>query len=300
MLSRVEYGGWANNIKLSNGAIELIATADVGPRILRFGFVGGDNLLKEFPEQLGGQFEDEWMIRGGHRLWHAPEVKPRTYALDNSPVEVEELGDFGVRLLPGAESENGIQKEMDIIMSADDNLVTVVHRLTNIGPWDIELSAWALTVMAPGGVCIVPLPEKRPHTEVVLPEFPLITWPYTDLADSRCGWGSRYITFRQDAQKGPGKFGMAVSLGWAAYQLRGTLFVKYFDYDPCMTYPDLGCNFETFSNEEMLEVETLGPQVLLGSGDTIEHTETWRLFADVPAITDEDSIDRFVAPLVQS
>lgn len=300
MISHGAYGGWSNNITLSNGQIELVATLDVGPRVIRFGFVNGPNVMKEFTDQMGGSGEAEWMIRGGHRLWHAPEAKPRTYALDNSPVPHEVLGDYGVRLMQAPEQANGIQKEMEITMAAEENLVTLSHRLTNTGPWEIVLAPWALTVMDAGGIAIVPLPPKRSHTEVLVPEFPLVIWPYLDFADSRLHLGSRYITLAQDRAKGPTKYGMASSLGWAGYLVHGTLFVKYFDFDPCAEYPDFGCNFETFTNEEMLEVESLGPLTLLQPGETLEHVETWRLFAEVPAISDEASIDRIIRPLVES
>src|SRR5215469_11064337 len=51
-VEKVNYAGWPNCYKVSNGEVELIVTGDVGPRIIRFGFAGGQNLLKEFPEQL--------------------------------------------------------------------------------------------------------------------------------------------------------------------------------------------------------------------------------------------------------
>ena len=35
------------------------------------------------------------------------------------------------------------------------------------------------------------------------------------------------------------------------------------EFDAAATYPDLGCNFETFTNEEILEIESLGPLVTL-------------------------------------
>ena len=69
MITRTEYRGWAHNVKLSNGEIELVATLDVGPRVLRLAFLDGPNVFKEFSEQLGGSGEAEWLIRGGHRLW---------------------------------------------------------------------------------------------------------------------------------------------------------------------------------------------------------------------------------------
>ena len=297
MIEKVVYGGWENNVKLSNGSIELVATLDVGPRVIRFSYIGGPNVMKEYPEQLGGRNESEWMIRGGHRLWLAPEAKPRSYAPDNAPVQFKKIGEFGMRLTPIPEAATGVQKQMNISMAANEDLVTITHRLTNIGPWAIELALWAPTVMDAGGMVIVPLPEKQPHTEVVTPDFPLVLWPYSDMSDSRIHWGSRYITMTQDTTKGPNKFGLALELGWAAYQVHDVLFVKYFDFDPGEAYPDFGCNFQTFTNEEMLEVESLGPLTLLEPGDTVEHDETWRLFPNVPRATSEDEIDRLVRPL---
>ena len=300
MITRTSYGGWANTVTLSNGVIELVATLDVGPRIIRFGLIGGPNLFKEFPEQMGGTGEREWMSRGGHRLWHAPEAKPRTYALDNSPVQFAQHDDFSMTLTQQPETENGIQKQIDILMSADDNVVTLSHSLTNLGPWTIEMAPWALTVMAPGGMAITPLPEKRPHTEVLTPELPLVLWPYTDLRDPRLSLGSRYITLTQDAAAtAPTKIGLGQPLGWAAYLNQGQLFVKYFDYDPSAIYPDFGCNFETFTNDAMLEVESLGPLNVLEPGDTADHDETWRLIADIPAVQTEDDIDRLVRAKIE-
>jgi hypothetical protein len=299
MITRTEFAGWADNVTLSNGTVDLTATLSVGPRILRFGFMGGPNVLKQFPEQLGCCGEEQWQIRGGHRLWHAPEAKPRTYSPDNGPVELEVMGEFAVRLTPAPETENGIQKQIDIALAAEETVATVTHRITNTGPWPIELAPWALTVMDAGGLLIVPLPEKRSHTDVLTPEFPLVLWPYTDLADSRLRLGTRYITLQQDAAKGPTKFGMALQLGWAGYLVHGTLFVKYFDYEPEAPYPDYGCNFEAFTNEEMLEVESLGPMTLLEPGESLEHDETWQLFPDIPAVRSDAEIDRVVRPLIE-
>jgi len=46
-VEKVEYKGWHNCYRVTNGEVELIVTGDVGPRVIRFGFVGGQNLFKE-------------------------------------------------------------------------------------------------------------------------------------------------------------------------------------------------------------------------------------------------------------
>ena len=97
-MEKIVYTGWPNCYRLANGLVELVVTTDVGPRVIRFGFVGGANVFKEYDAMLGLTGGDEWRIYGGHRLWHAPEGKPRTYCPDNGPVQIEEHPGF-VRLI---------------------------------------------------------------------------------------------------------------------------------------------------------------------------------------------------------
>ncbi|NLB56311.1 MAG: hypothetical protein GX811_11210, partial [Lentisphaerae bacterium] len=158
----VTYKGWNNCIKLSVANTELIVTTEVGPRIIRYGFTNDINLLGENKEQLGGKNENEWMIRGGHRLWIAPEDKPRSYELDNVPIQFEEI-ENGIKTIQEPGNITGIQKTMEI-SATDDGQITINHILTNKGNQPFELSIWALTVMEKLGTAIVPLPKKRPHT----------------------------------------------------------------------------------------------------------------------------------------
>src|SRR5438093_12913953 len=88
-VEKINYKGWPNNYRLSNGQVEAVVTGDVGPRIIRFAFVGGQNLLKEFAEQLGKSGEKEFQLRGGDRIWKAPEDPIATWAPDNVAVHVE-------------------------------------------------------------------------------------------------------------------------------------------------------------------------------------------------------------------
>ena len=78
-VEKTEYRGWQNCYRLSNNLVDLIVTTDVGPRVIRFGFVGEENEFKEYEELMGRTGGAEWRIYGGHRLWHAPEARPRTY-----------------------------------------------------------------------------------------------------------------------------------------------------------------------------------------------------------------------------
>lgn len=164
--------------------------------------------------------------------------------------------------------------------------------------------------MAPGGIEIIPLPPKFPHPGHPKnakspadfgPNQLMIIWPYTDLKDPRWSFGTKYITLRQDPKKGPTKIGFAHKMGWVAYLNAGNLFVKRFGYQEGALYPDGGNNYQTFSNEDMLELETVGVLVKLAPGKSAELSETWELFGNVTGdIQSEADIDRIVLPLVQT
>jgi hypothetical protein len=296
----MDYHGWPNSCRLSNGLIDLIATTDVGPRIIRFGFVGEENEFKEYEETAGKVGGDEWRIYGGHRLWHAPEAKPRTYCPDNSAVSLEQHGDF-VRLIQPPETTTGIQKEIDIRLSAAEAHAEVTHRLRNTNLWSVELAPWALSVMAPAGTAIIPLPPRRSHKESLLPTNTIALWAYTDMSDPRWHWGQKYVLLRQDpASQRPQKAGATACDGWAGYARAGHLFVKRCSYVECARYPDLGCCVEAFTNADMLELETLGPLVDLEPGAAVEHVEHWHLFRNVPAPLNDADVDRDVLAAVRA
>src|ERR1035441_3121382 len=79
-IEKTSYQGWPNCYRISNGVVEAIVTGDVGPRVIRYGFVGGQNLFKEFKEQLGKSGEKEWQERGGGRRGEGPQKSRKSYS----------------------------------------------------------------------------------------------------------------------------------------------------------------------------------------------------------------------------
>lgn len=292
-MEKVEFNGWKNNVRLANDEIELIVTHDVGPRVIRCGFRGEKNLFAEIAGQQGGEGEGEWMIRGGHRLWVAPEAAPQTYELDNVPIEIEET-ETGIRTRQAAGKLTGISKSMEIGVLPDTNEVHILHHLKNEGTDPVELSVWALSVMAVGGMAVIPMPAKISHTDRLTHNKEWSLWGYTDFTDPRWTLGSRYIFFRQDTERGPNKLGIAHREGWVAYLLDEFMFVKRFRWMNGATYPDGGVNFETFSNEEFLELESLGPMTCLKPGESVAHEEVWSLYRGIEHVETEGDADRLV------
>jgi hypothetical protein len=299
-MEKTEYKGWKNCYRLANKQIELIVTGDVGPRIIRLGFVGGENEFKEYKDQVGKTGGNEWRIYGGHRFWHAPEEKPRTYFPDNVPVEVKEQSGF-VRVIQPTETTTGIQKEIDLALDPREAYVKVTHRLRNHNLWAVELAPWALSVMDVGGKIIIPLPPRGSHEQNLLPVNLMTLWAYTDLSDPRWTWCPKYIMLSQDPQAAtPQKAGLMVPDGWVAHFRKGNLFVKKFTYQRGACYPDWGCSVETYTNADMLEAETVGPTVKLLPGATLEHVEHWSLFRGLSEPMNDADLDANVLPKVKA
>lgn len=296
-LDLVDFAGWPLCVRLTNSVIELYATTEVGPRILRLGFVDGPNMFFVDPGEQGLVGGDTWHMFGGHRLWHAPEAQPRTYQPDNASIEAR-LEEGTLYLKPMPERVTGIQKEMEVSLGPEETQVCVRHRLTNRGPWPVTLAPWALSVMAPGGFAVMPQAPFKPHPEALAPARPLVLWHYTDMADLRWRWGRRFVTLLQDATaETPQKAGAAVSDGWLAYCFEDQVFLKRFAYDPKATYPDFGCNGQLYTDARMLELESLGPLVTLAPGESTTHDEHWHLFHATVAPT-EEAIAKRLLPLV--
>jgi hypothetical protein len=303
MVERTSYRGWNNAYRICNQTVELIVLADVGPRIIRFGFPKGDNVLHEVAADAGLSGGDEFRLYGGHRLWVSPEVE-RTYFPDNRTVAVYQHGNIVHFTAPIEDTPPGtnLQKELKVQLDETGARVTLMHRITNRDSQPTELSAWAPTMMRAGGQAILPLSPRAPmdkdHYRAV---GSLAIWSFTDLADQRWRFGTEYIQLMQRTDVSSNfeeqMIGISNPAGWGAYFCDGFLFVKRAPVIAGASYEDFGCNFELFTNRNFLELETLGPKVLLHPGEQTTHAETWELFKDVPAGDDENWIHSIVLPL---
>jgi hypothetical protein len=299
-IEKVPYKGWPNCYRMSNGTVELILTTDIGPRIISFGFTGGQNVFKEYAEQIGKSGEKEWMARGGHRIWFAPEDAKLTYPADNFPVKIDIKGDT-VELTAPVEPDTGFEKHIIVKLASTGSAVEVRHRIKNTAAVPKDFAPWALTQMAPGGIAITGFPPRGTHPEVLAPTNPLVMWAFTDFSDKRWVFTKKYLLLKQDAHAtAPQKTGLFNANTWGAYLLGSDLFLKQLKADPKKHYPDFGCSYETFSNADMLELETLGPLVTVKTGGSLEHVEHWTLHKNIKigSYTD-DALDKVFLPLLK-
>ena len=299
-IEKVAYGGWANCYRISNGEVELVLTSDVGPRVMRFGFVGGQNFFREFEGQMGTSGETVWVPRGGHRVWIAPEDPVKSYAPENGPVAVRIAGGV-IEATQPVEPLTGIEKKLTLRLAETGTAVEVVHALRNASSEAVELAPWALSMMARGGHGIHGFPPRGTHPEMLAPTNPLVMWAFTDLGDSRWRLSKKYMVLRQEPDNAaPQKLGTWNAKTWGAYLLNGELFVKRYQATARPgAYPDFGCCYETFTNADILELETLGPLARLAPGESATHTEHWSLHRGVRIESwSDEELDRVLGPLV--
>jgi hypothetical protein len=283
MIETIEYRGYPNCLKISNGDAEIIVSTDFGPRVLHYGLDDGENIFGWHPEAAVNTDLGTWKPYGGHRLWLAPENMPLSYAPDNDPVEHIIDGDLAVRLIAQIDAKAHIQKEIVVSLAGSATAATIDHKITNRGGAQIELSAWGLTIMRPGGEAIVPNEPFAPYgPESLLPVRSMALWSYTDFTDPRWSFEKDLIRLRVDENSPSAqKIGVLNRRGWAGYKWQDLLFVKRFDLVDSAVYPDMNSNVEIYTAGSFVEVETLSPLRKLKPGESVEHRERWELFKNV-------------------
>ena len=301
------YKEYGKCLSISNGEIEAYVSLDLGPRIVKFGYVNGQNFMNDERSKFAFKTDDEfeklfgkgrgWESMGGHRVWLAPESWPETYTPDDKPVEYKAT-ENGAIFVYAEDTEIGVQKELEIKMDSADANMQVVMRIKNITKEDKEFAIWSLSVCSPDGTLILPMNTVNTG---LLPNRIVSVWPYSDMSDSRVYWGKKYITIKQDTNaKGPFKTGIDLNCG-TAYYVKGddVFYKKYNTNHPNGKYVDGGCSFETYTDDVMLEFETLGELKVVAPGETSEHTENWML-CKKPCEVDfrnDESVEAFLAKI---
>ena len=300
------YKDYGKCVSISNGVIEVYVTVDIGPRIIKFGYIDGANFMNDDRTLLGGKPMDKeytdffgegrhWENLGGHRIWLSPESYPETYLPDDRKVDYE-VTENGALFTPLADTEVGVQKSIEIKMDKDDSNMQVIMKVENIADKPQEFAIWALSVCSRDGDLIIPM---NTNDTGLLANRKIAVWPYTDLSDNRIYFGKKYATIHQDRNAdGPAKLGFDLNCGTAYYVLGDDVLSKKYDTNhPDGKYPDGGVSFETYVCPEMIEFETLGELKTLGKGYVSEHIEFWSLCKKTCDVDfkNDDSIDNLLS-----
>ena len=259
---------------LSNGRIRLGLALDFGIRIVWLSCEGMQNLYYEQPADGSDGFTtpEGWRLRGGHRLWAAPE-NDLTYWPDNDPVDYEICGN-SVTLTQKPEDWLKIRKSLKITLQ-EDGTVLLEHAIENVGTEPAVLASWGVNTLAGGGKAEAFYGGGT--SGALQPERFFSLWSDTSLADPRLQFTKEKVLASHMPIDDYFKLGLFSTEGRAILHSRGQRLEITFNAVPGETYPDGGCNFELFLCRQFMELETLGVSRSVAPGESACHWERWNL-----------------------
>ncbi len=280
-----QFENYGRVLEITDGAVELKVTLDVGPRVIYCGLPGKKNVFfcdierntnckkPEMDEYYGkGRY---WYLYGGYRLWMSPEYLPVTYYPDNDPVEYV-IKEDTVIFVPPVQKEHALQTLYSLTLTGDGK-VTVKNRMINFSKSKKKGAAWTLCVMA-----------KNTHTFAVqtdedtglLPNRTLVLWPYTKIDDPRLTIKDKLIAVKQDPESDRAlKVGFNNEAGKVITLTEdGTEFIQRYKTDHKKgVYPDGGCSCEIYSCPDFTEAEALSPLQTILPGHSFDFSIEWEL-----------------------
>jgi hypothetical protein len=281
-------------VTLATRALKMCIVTDAGPRIAFFGKPSGRNLLFWDRQGLG---HGEWRLMGGHRVWA---TRPRAdesedgYRPDNGKCSAETRGDSATVISPVDPALN-VKRGMTVRI-VSENRVEVENFVENQGPMLYSCGAWALTCTLPaeGTAYGIPLGDGSDWDCFNLVLFR--TWG----GGHTSGFDDDQVSFTPDMlllrPKGrETKRMLQAQRGIIAMDAPDCdcTFAKRTGYDRSASYP-LGCNMAFYVGPKnfMVEMETMGPELALKSGERAVNRESWALTDSAVGLRDARKLIR--------
>jgi len=264
---------------MTSGGWEMIVISECGPRIAFLGEKGGDNLLYW---DKTGVIRGEYHLMGGHRVWITRPMADEsedTYLSDNAPCEVK-IDGTTITVTSPAHPVHQLERGMRIEV-LEESCFRVTNIIKNAGGLIYSGGVWSPTCIVPDGrILRVPLGEDDTTwdiVKVVIPRVfagntvrlddPQVTFEGNDLVVRPQGMVCKRCVA---APKG------TIEMSWPE---KGITFTKKVPYERFGRYPLDGCNLAVFVGQDnwMAEMESFAPEQPIIPGQTVEHSEIWRL-----------------------
>ena len=274
------YKGWDDCTLLTNKTVEVIFVPQIG-RIMRYGYVGGINLLWENPA-LAGKVTDftatvpDWQNYGGDKLWPAPQSVwgwPPDPTMDSGTQTVKILSGNRLQVTGQKSIKHNLRFRREITLDATGTGVTFANSVFNLGDKAADWSVWEVAQIDAPDVTILPLHKGG--------KFPTgyYTFKDGDPAEGRLKIAGGEIRIERDAKRSS-KIGSDSPLGWIASEKGGVRFEISHKSEFKANYPDDGCHLEIYTNPDPLayvEMELLSPLTTIAPGERLSHSTHWKL-----------------------
>ncbi|WP_370325330.1 hypothetical protein [Euzebya sp.] len=270
------------SVELAVGTRRLTVDVAHGPRVVSLLDLDGQELMASLdpPVAVGPTTGPQAHLRGGHRLWPAPEVPAVTYACDDAVGRVVRTGRGAVAV------DDGTPVRRRLEVATDGDVVRLEHTITNTGSDPLPVAPWALTQLRPGGVVHLPVGDTPADEHGLQASGAILTWPYTRLADPRIALTDGVVVIdatgmAPDAP--PIKLGVDGSIPWAAYVVGDTVLIVHGPTrSPTAAYVDLGATVQSYACGRFVELEVLGPLVVLEPGESTALPVRWTVHPRPP------------------
>jgi hypothetical protein len=267
-ISHESFGVWKDAYRLTNGVVEVVVVPKVG-RIMRFGRVGGTNLLYEGPLTPDGhaKYGGTWSNYGGDKMWPAPQATwgwpPETeYDPGNWNVTVER---DAIRIWTTQPSHvTHVTLSRTIRMRANRSEVEIDNRLTNNGSGTSALAGWEICQVPNPSACYLPILKTPKYAQgwSVYGGENLSAWA-TPEAD--------VVRITRDPMHSS-KYGSASPAAWVSAEV-GKETVRLSSRHEPGTFVDGGLEEQVYMSADpaaYAEIEITGPVKQLKPGQSLE------------------------------
>lgn len=263
---------WGKVLWLTNEQMEVGVALEFGIRIVHLSCLGMENLYYVQPDDCSDGFTNgDWKLRGGHRLWMAPESE-ESYCPDNTPIHYT-LEENGVLLWQDPDARLHIGKRLRLTFLPDGGL-ELEHTIENLSENTVIGASWGVNTLDGGGVATIQFSASKGGYN---PKRVVSLWSDTNLHDERVRFDRNSITATHLPMSEYFKIGVYSNPGQAVLHNKGQEMTITFDALPYTDYMDNGCNFELYLCSQFMELETLGPRTQMKPGEFATHKETWHL-----------------------
>lgn len=276
----VHFYGYQDCLEIANSSTRVVLCPAAGGRVLVYA-LDGKNVLY-LPSGNEGWI---WDGQNGSGPMHAgrfdigPElVVPRRQILWQGKWTGEITGDREVEMTSQYDPGTGVRLKRKFFLNPNDSTLQCTQTILNESDRTVEYCHWSRTFAVGKGICIVPLSDSSrmpQHYVRYDPPGKLINVMPTDPHVERM---ETFLVI-SDHPENP-KLGFDSTVGWFAYlSKQDLLFVKRFPTYPDRVYNELaGLTISIwYPDNDMVELEPIGPRERLEPKQIASFTETWQL-----------------------
>ena len=273
--------GYSKCVRLSNSSIKVILDPNCGGRVLEYS-LNGQNAIYLDPEHDGWTYKPggERIGPSGGRCDIGPEMlAPSRFNLWIGKWTAEIIGPRAARLTSVEDESSGVQLIREFRLERNSSHLSFTQTIKNISSETKRYNHWSRTFVEGGGICIVPLSSwsRFPLGYIYYGPGPVLNYRHDPHPNIRVRDAFLEILGPPPQRK----FGIDSYAGWLGYIAKSNfLFVKRFPTYPERMYGEVaGYTISIWYNEEqMCELEPIGPLETLKPGESASFTEDWWLF----------------------